>query len=176
MPERNLSTEHGMSPAGVNLVADLLSDLAPGEQPPPIFYQIARLVPLPAVELIVFDENKQVLLTQREADDPYWPGQWHIPGTVIRATDASLGSAIKRSRQAELEGTEVTLPRLLRPDFRHMERGSELSLVHRAKLVGEPMAGQLFPIRNLPENIVAFHPPLVYEASFAEFGEQNTAG
>jgi len=72
------------------LAASCLERLEPGLQPLPLFVQLARLVVMSTVEIVPFkpaDENPKVLLAKRPDDDMWWPGQWHIPGTVLLPTD-----------------------------------------------------------------------------------------
>ncbi|HSW37369.1 MAG TPA: hypothetical protein VLG37_03320 [Candidatus Saccharimonadales bacterium] len=57
-----------------------------------LFVEVARLMVLSTVELVPLRTNTntgnvEALLTQRPADDPWWAGQWHVPGTVISPTD-----------------------------------------------------------------------------------------
>ena len=73
-----------------NLAAECLERLEPGRQPLPLFTQLARLVVTSTVEMVPLKntgENPKVLLAKRSDDDPWWPGQWHLPGTVLLPTD-----------------------------------------------------------------------------------------
>src|ERR1700716_3531408 len=99
------SNPNELSEEEVSLAAELLSRLAPGQQPLPIFLQIARLRPLPGVEFIVFgpdNQRREVLLTRRNTDDPHWPDHWHIPGVIVEATDKSMDYALNRLIHTEL--------------------------------------------------------------------------
>jgi hypothetical protein len=71
--------------------AKILSKLTPGTIPSSIFHAIARLMALAIVELIPLRTTAggvvEILLIPRGATDPIWPGQLHVPGTVVRSSD-----------------------------------------------------------------------------------------
>lgn len=76
-----------------DLAAACLEKLEPGRQPLPLFTQLARLVVTSTVEIVPFKgtcESPKVLLAKRSDDDPWWPGQWHLPGTVLLTTDKAF--------------------------------------------------------------------------------------
>ena len=68
------------------VAADCLALLEPGRQPLPLFTQFARHVTLSTFEVTPFRESRtgtEVLLSLRSETDAWWPGQWHLPGSVI---------------------------------------------------------------------------------------------
>jgi hypothetical protein len=97
------------------LATSCLERLEPGRQPLPLFTQMARLVVTSTVEMVPFmpvNENPKVLLAKRSDDDPWWPGQWHLPGTVLLPTDAALdvhdyGTPVDRLFKDEFHGSIV---------------------------------------------------------------------
>jgi hypothetical protein len=94
MKEVNLSLENMTQAELAELATACLEKLEPGKQPLPLFTQLARLVVTSTVEMVPFriQNNKlEVLLTKRPDDDPWWPGQWHLPGTIILPTDEASG-------------------------------------------------------------------------------------
>jgi hypothetical protein len=70
-----------------------LAEAEPDQLPYAIFVPIAKLLVLNTVEVgfvkpAPTDERKaQVLLTQRPDTDQFWANQWHIPGSIVRASD-----------------------------------------------------------------------------------------
>src|SRR5579884_367190 len=99
----------------IELTARLLKKFPPGYLPYPVFEQIARLVALPIVEFVPLKrtgQEVQVLLLKRSQYDTHWPGLWHTPGTVIRATDLNVDRstenwpAFERIMNEELKQTE----------------------------------------------------------------------
>lgn len=75
----------------IKQAVDVISRLEKGFLPFDLFIALASKITMPTMELLPVRKGKngdiEVLLTQRPADDPYWPNEWHIPGTVIRASD-----------------------------------------------------------------------------------------
>ena len=93
----------------INRAASLLKGLPRGYMPKPLFYAMAEKIVLPTVGLMVFRRAKtgvELLLTQRLNNDPYWPAGWHLPGTVLLATDreGDYSSAFERILKDELYG------------------------------------------------------------------------
>lgn len=130
--------------------------------PPEVFYAIAETMALPYVELVIFkasSQHQQVLLTKREDDDPYFPGKWHVPGTLLRSTDVTfrgddLSLAVKRLTDEELQGLEISHLSFSGFHFHKVARGVGLSLVLVALATEEPKIGQYFYVNHLPENII----------------------
>lgn len=81
-----------MSQARVAEMAALyLKNIEPGTYPLTLFEQLARLVVTSTVEIVplrVKHDTIEVLLARRPSDDPWWPGQWHLPGTVLLPNEA----------------------------------------------------------------------------------------
>lgn len=73
--------------------AVLLEELQPGRQPFGLFKQFARLTFMSTAELTPVRTNDsgetEVLLTQRPADDTWWPNQWHLAGSALIADDVT---------------------------------------------------------------------------------------
>lgn len=142
-------------------IATLLSKLEPGFLPFDIFHQVTRLVATPIVEVVPLRLNSrgkvEVLLLEREADDPVWPGQLHVPGTVVRATDApgSFNVPLQRVLAKELTGTKTSEPTFVKSILHHSGRGMEASQVFWVEVQNEPTSGTLYPIEALPHEIVA---------------------
>ncbi len=143
-------------------VVEALKALEPGLLPLEIFYQVARLAVLPAVEVVplrVGDGMVEVFLTQRPSNDPFWPGEWHNPGTIVRPTDesGSFSVAFKRVCDGELGLHTWDEPVFVNPWLWHCTRGSALSLIHWLDVshLDIQVPGQYFPVNALPHNIIA---------------------
>lgn len=135
-----------------------LSTLQPGFLPLDIFSEIARLVRLPTVDVILIrtlDNQKQVGLILRDQRDRWWPGMWHLPGTVFRSTD-TLDQAIERVLTEELK-TESSDTPLFHSFFpHHSDRGAELTLIYTIQNAQFATDSQLtwFPLDDLPPTLV----------------------
>lgn len=152
--------------------AEHLAKLEPGRQPYELFREAARLFVQPTVELLPVkrsDNGPQVLLVKRPEDDEFWPGEWHIPGSIALSTDpiengSEYSAPIKRIMDHDLDGSLkiVRGPFELGTQRRASPRGSELAVVHWAEVDGEPSNGAFFNmagiLRDPPEGgIVDLH-------------------
>jgi hypothetical protein len=159
--------------ADIELAAavDSLRKLEPGFLPYPIFQEIARLVVLPIVELVPvrkgLDGGIEVLLTQRDPDDPFWPGMWHNPGTVVRATDASgdYDGPLKRIWQDELGLAQAPEVHFVDGFLHRTRRGSESTRVYWAELLDRPKNGTFFAAAALPANTIKSHIKIIQAAA-----------
>lgn len=150
----------------IEQAASILGEFEPGYLPPPLFSEIARLVTTPIVEVVPLhigeDGKLQVLLTQRGANDPFWANQFHVPGTVVLATDQKGGfvDAFKRIFEDELGNiTVVKEPVMFAQMHRKTARGSEVALLYWAVVEGEPkdgVKGRYFNVEELPKEVVRF--------------------
>lgn len=142
-------------------VVETLKTLEPGLLPLEIFYEVARLAVLPAVEVVplrVRDGVVEVFLTQRPNNDPFWPGEWHNPGAIVRPTDesGSFTSAFKRVCNGELGLPAYSDPVFVSSWLWHCLRGSAVSLIHWLDVtdVDIRVVGQFFPVHALPTNVI----------------------
>lgn len=138
-----------------------LSKLRPGYLPLPIFLEIVRLTVTPTVEICFFrltkDGSPEILLTKRDGSDPTWPGMFHVPGTVIRASDKveTFEDAFERIMVDELRNVKIVgKPVFVKPFFRQSTRGKDVVLMHWAVIEKEPSVGKFFKIDSLPENFI----------------------
>jgi len=151
----------------------LLDKLQRGYQPYEVFKKLAEKLVTPTIELLPIRTTEsgevQVLLTKRPDDDEFWPGQWHIPGSIILASDeeGSLKSAYSRVLDGELGGAVQPQdePQLVGQQFWEVERGRELDALHY--VVADPNKelpeeiGTFFPIDQLPENVIKHHQVMI---------------
>ena len=68
-----------------------------------LFLFSSTIVPIVNVDLLIFDKNDEILLSQR--DDKWCGTGWHLPGSCIRF-DETIHNAISRCALSEL-GLEV---------------------------------------------------------------------
>jgi len=151
-----------MNDEQIRQTAALLKQLEPGFLPYPIFEQIARLVTLPIIEFIPLrfhDGQVEVLLIERPADDPFWPGLLHTPGTVIRATDlhrpeADNDVAFQRILHDELKDTAIGQPHYVGSLFHQSKRGTEQAQLYWVEVTGEPQIGKFYRVAELPASLI----------------------
>lgn len=142
-----------------------LDTIEPGKFPLPVFNALAKRLTQATVELVPVrtteDGKTEVLLTQRAPGDP-WEYEWHVPGTILLASDTPkhahdysqpferlLGSngELKSGVRALSHPTEVDTER------RVTRRGPELSVIHWVEVEGEPIVGRFFDIDGFPNNV-----------------------
>jgi len=148
-------TEHEIAQA-----TDLLARLKPGFLPFDIFHGIARLVAMPIVEIVPLRRSLagkvEILLLERESDDPIWPGQLHVPGTVVRASDTpgSFTTSLKRVLSKELLNAKTSEPIFVKSILHHSGRGMEVSQIFWVDIEGEVSVGEFHDAENLPDSVV----------------------
>ena len=150
-------------------LVELLAKLEPGFLPYEIFVQIARLVTLPIIEFVplrVRGGEVEVLLLERDADDEFWPGEVHVPGTVVRPTD-SLGEIYKafdRIRRDELQNTNISEPYFVGSILHKSKRGMEQAQVFWVEVLEDPRVGKFYPVEQLPDNLIESQRGFINEA------------
>lgn len=156
----------------------LLKKLQPGVLPFSVFHEVARLVATPIVEIVplrIKDEKAEILLVPREDDDPVWPGQLHVPGTVVRSTDTpgSFDDAFNRIFGGEIAPVKMRMSQFVLNILHPSGRGMEASQVHWAQVEGEPGWGSFYDVDNLPENIITSQLDFIPDAvnSFKQFNK-----
>ena len=155
----NLNTASRLREEEMQKLADLLGKLHPGFLPFSVFQEVSRLVVTPIVEVVplrIRANKTEVLLVPRPDDDPVWPGQLHVPGTTVRATDTpgSFNDAFDRVFMGEIAPVRVRMSQFVLNILHHSGRGMEASQVHWAEIKGESTQGAFYDADNLPENIV----------------------
>ncbi len=140
--------------------ARILTKLEPGFLPFEIFHQVARLVVLPIVEIVPLRTNPrgdvEVLLLERTASDPIFPGQVHTPGCVVLATDTpgSFETAFQRIMHDELDGVQTSEPVYVTQLLHHSGRGMESTHVYWAEVFNKPATGTFYPVSDLPNTFM----------------------
>ncbi len=138
----------------------LLRELQPGFLPYDIFVELARLTVLSIIEFVPLRRNAQgiteVLLLAREADDPLWPSELHVPGTVIRPTDTQgkIYAAFERILSEELAGTKTSSPHHVSNLLHKSKRGTEQAQVFWVEVLEEPKIGKFYTLNEFPDNVM----------------------
>lgn len=165
--------EEDVSEDAVSRAVALLLDLIPrGEKIPELFYALLKHAPWPSTESVALREgpdSPEVYLTQRPEEDPYYPGQWHCPGRMLRNME-TIEEALRGLAEEEYGVSfdqcflvEASIP----PD---QERNQALLLIHLVTLTGEPTKkGQWFPVDKLPEPMVAVHRDVIIPMALSYF-------
>jgi len=143
----------------IDTCIQLLEKLEPGLLPISLFNQVARLVRLPIVLVIPLRKTADQLeigLLKRDPTDMWWPGMWHLAGTVFRSTDTTQ-TCIER-----LLTDELKIQKSADPQFRaHLEhtsdRGAELLLIYSIEQceVQPDSKMKWFSIHDLPTTLVS---------------------
>lgn len=146
----------------IKVATEILKKIEPGLLPLPIFLEVARLYVSCIIEIVPFYNNNgniQVLLQEREKEDPIWGGKLHTAGTVLRANDEdnNFKSAFDRILNKELAGIEIKKePTFVKSVFHQVARGRELALIFYVELTTNNIShlGELYDIEKLPTTIV----------------------
>lgn len=162
------------TPEQIEQAASVLRSLSPGFLPKELFLEIARLTPTATIELAPVrrgpSDSVEIYLTQRPDDDPHWPGQWHIPGTVLRSTDVAddFTSGFERVLKDELsqQVEPIGPPTYVGLKFWDVARGREVDHVHYIEVDQgsvQTEGGAFFPSDDLPDNLIEHHRSMIAE-------------
>jgi hypothetical protein len=160
------------SDQAAEMAAAYLERVGPGIQPFPLFKEFCRLTVLVTLEVAPLRIRKghppEVLLTQRPGSDPWWPGQWHLPGVAILPTDVderhgrhSYDKPLERLYKGELaDALTIGTPRLFDAGLRVGPRGPEQTVFKWAEITLDPDYADKPPIgRFFDAARVADSPP-----------------
>jgi hypothetical protein len=151
-------------------IASQLAKLQPGFLPFDIFQQVARLSTLSIVEIVPLRTNAkgnvEVLLLEREADDPIFAGQLHTPGCVVLSTDTpgSFESAFRRLIHGELGGIRTTEPAYVTQLLHHSGRGMESSHIYWVNVEDDPLVGEFYEVNHLPDQFMKSQRDFLFQA------------
>lgn len=146
-----------------------LARLQPGFLPFDFFIQLARLTVTPTLELVPLRTNNghvEVLLIPRANDDKFWPGELHVPGTIIRSTDRDphFAEAFDRLFKNELKSPTASQPTFVTSMVNQTKRGTECIQVFYTEISGEPPVGTFYDVNQLPTNLLASQRGFIGEA------------
>jgi hypothetical protein len=167
------------SEGDIKKAAEVLSRLAPGKLPLPIFTEILRLGVLTAYEVVpvrVSEEGKvQVLLTERPTTDPWWPGELHAPGVMVIPTDEDFEQVHERLMKVELgEGIITQEPVHVRNIILETKRGIENANIHYMQIMnGKPNEGTFYDIDKIPFDRLISHHQIIIPTAIAAFNKSR---
>lgn len=178
-----MDTQNRPTDKEIHNAAEIIKKLPKGYLPFELFIAIAAKVTVPTMEVAPLRRNGErieVLMTKRPDDDPYWPGGWHLTGTVIRANDAEgtdFSSGIERVLRDELHGTitPVGKVRYAGMKFWDVKRGRELDQMFYFETDAtdeDVKEGQFFDVEDLPDSTLEHHKIMIPEIVTA-FREQE---
>ena len=108
------------------MLVDMLNDVVTNKNRlgTPLFNKIADLIPLVAVEIVLYNTKGEIFLTYR--DDENFTG-WHFPGRILRFGNTFEDELLK-VLEYEVGITNVDYRFLLPRNYSH-SRGQEVSIV-----------------------------------------------
>lgn len=144
-------------------LADLLAKWQGGRLSTPVFTELARIIPQPIVEVVLFRMNDDVLetlLIPRPANDIVWPGMYHTPGAALRRADflredqVPLNGVFERIQKGELNNDFSYMPFFAGRLYRMAERGPEVAEVYFTELPEDSYEEDhvWYPVDQLSEN------------------------
>jgi hypothetical protein len=147
-----------LTPHDITACAELLKRLEPGFLPLEIFTQVARLVRLPMVDVVPlrYEDGVAMIGTLRRShDDPWWPDEWHLPGTAFRSTD-TLEDAISRLLQDEIATEQAGAPVFRGISIHESKRGAEVVLAYTVSdcVLRQDSPISWFPMDALPQPFI----------------------
>ncbi len=138
-----------------------------------LFNAIARLTVMLCFEVVCLRKNSatnqtEVYLIKRAPDETSYPGQWHIPGSVMRPGE-EIEDVLLRLSQKEI-GLEIMSKKFIfHVNYPKEPRGHFFSLIYLCQLSKEPGKGKWFAVNQLPENIIEPHRTLVIPKAITFF-------
>ena len=166
--ERLVSQLEQFATDGLTLEEDgevdkLLSKWNGGRISTPVFTELAKMIPQPIVEVVLFRKNGAILetlLIPRPADDIVWPGMLHTPGAAIRTSDFHredqnpLNGVFERIQHGELNSDFAYTPVFAGRIHRLGDRGPEVAEVYFTELPeGSYQQHHVwYPVDKLAEN------------------------
>lgn len=156
----------GLDPAGDEfkaIMAQLLGKIDPNRPYGTVLFDaLARLgwsIAFEAVALRINQETKkiEVFLRKRAADDTAYPGEWHAPGSVLRANErpGDVAKRLEKEFSAEIVGFSF-----VGDSFIKEARGPFNSKIYLVYFKTPPVENERhgwFPIDCLPEPMVEEH-------------------
>ena len=146
-----------------------------GALPHDIFVEIARVWYLIAFEAVLLRKGRngiEVYLTQRDQNDPFYPKEWHAPGSILLPREAPDNVA-RRLGNKEFKNP-ITDSILVGHKFHQEARGWMLSMVFLTTVPDLSHAGGTwYPVNALPENTVSSHVKWIIPMAVAVFKRRH---
>ena len=110
-----------------------------------------------------------VYLTKRSKNETAYPGQWHVPGSIMRPGE-TYEVVFDRLSKKEFGGTISSWKFVTIVNNTHEERGHFLSLVHLCHLKERKNSkGRWFPVSRIPKNTLLCHRRKIIRAAIGAF-------
>lgn len=167
-----------ISEDAVSKAAALLLGLLPrvGDKTSELFHAGLLQFPCPSVESVALREGPngtEVYLTRRPKEDPFYPGQWHCHGRMIRNGE-TIEEALQSLAEGEYGGGFIRCVLAGNTAPPGQERGHNVLLIYVVTLAGEPTGGRWFAIDDLPKPMVAVHKEVIIPIALASIGRTRT--
>lgn len=133
----------GLTPEEDQELTKLLAKWTGGRISTPVFTELAKMIPQPIVEVVIFRLNRgilETLLIPRPQDDIVWLGMYHTPGAALRASDFHrddhnpLNGPFERIQHGELNSEFAYSPIFAGRLHRLGDRGPEVAEVYFTEL------------------------------------------
>ena len=153
----------GLTPEEDRQLAGLLTKWQGGKISTPVFTELAKMIPQPIVEVVLFRMNGgilETLLIPRPQDDIVWPGMYHTPGAALRRADflredqEPMNGGFERIQKGELKSEFAYAPVFAGLQHRLASRGPEVAAVYFTELPEESSAEHhvWYPVDQLAQN------------------------
>ena len=137
-----------------------------------LFEWISTVVPIPNVDLLVFNNQNEILLSWR--DDEYYGKGWHLPGGCIRFKE-SIEDRIQKTAIAELgtrvetSGVPIATREMImgKDDLMPIKRSHHIAMLFECRVpddynidnrdLSETDAGYLKWFKVVPDNMLEVH-------------------
>jgi len=118
-----------------------------------------------SVEVAPVSRSGKVLMFRRRPTDPFFPRQWHIPGTVQFPGDTVNDALTRIIEKEELRDIRHSDPQFVNyyevrkgSGVGENPRGQERSLVFTVSVnERDPGTGTFFPLADLPTDAISHH-------------------
>lgn len=138
-----------------------------GMLPQEAFELLPRVIPQACIELAVIkiiDGAPHILLVPRPEDDVYWPGELHVPGTVLWARgghEAMLARLAEEIGVPELKWSWLEPVDVYVTSHEERERGACWHDIRLLRVASAFKAQTFYPLSALPDRIIAHHLPIL---------------
>lgn len=170
-------TKISLTNSEIKDIAEKLKKLQPGFLPFDLFYQFNRLKVTITIEVVPLclgpNGEVNVVLFNRGPDDPWWPNEYHTPGTCLLAGDIPKKDewglptlAFKRLKKTELKEIKlIGQPKFINNLSHQTNRGPESVHVYIQEVDYKSAKPYLFPVSALPKNMMGHQINMIHKCS-----------
>ncbi len=123
-----------------------------------LWTKLARLTIPVAIEIVVLrpgSHGTEVLLAQRAPNEPAYPNEWHVPGSIMRPGE-TIEDVIKRLEEREFKAKIISQKFVTNFNNLHEQRGHFFSVVYLCEVETHSL-GTWYQIDHLPEPTIRHH-------------------